>query len=69
MKRPKESRAIYRKLRTIAKGGEVFRVGSCIIQFSLGKHFTDDWQECIDKLIAKGELEEAKGGYRLRRKQ
>lgn len=67
MRQPEEARAIYKKLRTIAKEKETFTISSCYRCFGLGKHYSSDWQECIDKLIAKGELEKADGGYRLRR--
>ena len=69
MKEPSEIRAIYNRLRTIAKDGNVFTVTNCITRFGCGMHYSEDWYECIEKLITKGRLIKTKHGYKQRRTQ
>lgn len=63
---PKERPAITKKVRAIAKKMPSFRRLDCI-ETHFGEHYMEDWQECIDSMVKKGELRMVKNG-KLREK-
>lgn len=53
---PKERRAIYHKLGIIGRAMLLFNRFDCYDYFGYGKHFSSDWQKCINSMVKRGKL-------------
>lgn len=61
MKEPREKGAINKEIRIIGKRQDTFTRDDCRDAY-LGEHYIGDWQECLERLVAKGKIRLVKVG-------
>jgi len=63
MIRPNERLSIINRIRATARRKSPFAF-THLLENRMGRHYSEDWQECLDYLVEKGELStDGQGSY------